>query len=280
MSYSASELILNPDGSVYHLGLRGEDIPNLVFTVGDPDRVANITAHFESISWTKTRREFTMVRGTLNGHDVLALSTGMGTDNIDIVINELDAAVNIDPVTREDRASFRKLTIIRIGTSGAIDPNLPLGTHLCSTGALSFDGLLPFYKHDFATVQIEGAPFNPYYIPAPFDRASIEQVKEVATGITATLPGFYAPQGRTIRTTSVFADAMDALYTQEVAGENITNFEMETAGIYAMAHLLGHEAYSFSALLANRSLGTFHEDPASAVESLIEKVLTWACSRA
>jgi len=280
MSYSASELILNPDGSVYHLGLRGEDIPNLVFTVGDPDRVANITAHFESISWTKTRREFTMVRGTLNGHDVLALSTGMGTDNIDIVINELDAAVNIDPVTREDRASFRKLTIIRIGTSGAIDPNLPLGTHLCSTGALSFDGLLPFYKHDFATVQIEGAPFNPYYIPAPFDRASIEQVKEVATGITATLPGFYAPQGRTIRTTSVFADAMDALYTQEVAGENITNFEMETAGIYAMAHLLGHEAYSFSALLANRSLGTFHDDPASAVESLIEKVLTWACSRA
>jgi uridine phosphorylase len=280
MSYSASELILNPDGSVYHLGLRGEDIPNLVFTVGDPDRVANITAHFESISWTKTRREFTMVRGTLNGHDVLALSTGMGTDNIDIVINELDAAVNIDPVTREDRASFRKLTIIRIGTSGAIDPNLPLGTHLCSTGALSFDGLLPFYKHDFATVQIEGAPFNPYYIPATFDRASIEQMKEVATGITATLPGFYAPQGRTIRTTSVFADAMDALYTQEVAGENITNFEMETAGIYAMAHLLGHEAYSFSALLANRSLGTFHDDPASAVESLIEKVLTWACSRA
>ena len=276
MSYSASELILNPDGTVYHLGLRGEDIPNLVFTVGDPDRVANITAHFESIDWTKTRREFTMVRGTLNGHDVLALSTGMGTDNIDIVMNELDAAVNIDPVTREDRASFRKLTIIRIGTSGAIDPNLPLGTHLCSTGALSFDGLLPFYKHDFATVQIAGAPFDPYYIPAPFDRASIEHMKEIATGITATLPGFYAPQGRTIRTTSVFADAMDALYTQEVAGENITNFEMETAGIYAMAHLLGHEAYSFSALLANRSLGTFHDDPASAVESLIEKVLDWA----
>jgi len=280
MSYSASELILNPDGSVYHLGLRGEDIPNFIFTVGDPDRVANITAHFDSIAWTKNRREFTMVRGTLNGYDVLALSTGMGTDNIDIVMNELDAAVNIDPVTREDRPSFRKLTIIRIGTSGAIDPSLPLGTHLCSTGALSFDGLLPFYKHDFATVQIAGAPFDPYYIPAPFDRASIEQMKEVTTGITATLPGFYAPQGRTIRTKSVFADAMDALYTQEVAGENITNFEMETAGIYAMAHLLGHEAYSFSALLANRSLGTFHEDPASAVESLIEKVLTWACSRA
>ncbi len=279
MSYSASELILNPDGSVYHLGLRGEDIPNLVFTVGDPDRVSSITAHFDQIHWSKTCREFNIVRGTLKGRDVLALSTGMGTDNIDIVMNELDAAVNIDPVTRKDRASFRKLTIIRIGTSGAIDPNLPLGTHLCSTGALSFDGLLPFYKHDFATVQIAGAPFDPYYIPAPFDRASIEHMKEVATGITATLPGFYAPQGRTIRTASVFADAMDALYAQVVAGENITNFEMETAGIYAMANLLGHEAYSFSALLANRSLGTFHEDPASAVQSLIEKVLAWACSK-
>jgi len=280
MSYSASELILNPDGSVYHLGLRGEDIPNLVFTVGDPDRVSSITAHFDQIHWTKIRREFNIVRGTMKGQEVLVLSTGMGTDNIDIVMNELDAAVNIDPVTREDRPSFRKLTIIRIGTSGAIDPNLPLGTHLCSTGTLSFDGLLPFYKHDFATVQIAGAPFDPYYIPAPFDLASIENMKEVATGITATLPGFYAPQGRTIRTTSVFADAMDALYTQVVADENITNFEMETAGIYAMAHLLGHEAYSFSALLANRSLGTFHEDPASAVESLIEKVLAWACSKA
>jgi hypothetical protein len=144
MSYSASELILNPDGSVYHLGLRGEDIPNLVFTVGDPDRVSSITAHFDQIHWTKIRREFNIVRGTLKGQEVLVLSTGMGTDNIDIVMNELDAAVNIDPVTREDRPSFRKLTIIRIGTSGAIDPNLPLGTHLCSTGALSFDGLLPF----------------------------------------------------------------------------------------------------------------------------------------
>ena len=276
MSYSASELILNPDGSVYHLGLRGEDIPNLVFTVGDPDRVSSITAHFDEIHWTKIRREFNIVSGTLKGQEVLVLSTGMGTDNIDIVMNELDAAVNIDPVTREDRPSFRKLTIIRIGTSGAIDPNLPLGTHLCSTGALSFDGLLPFYEHDFQTVAIEGAPFAPFFIPATFSGDQLSSIPNVQTGITATLPGFYAPQGRTIRSTSVFTQAMDSLYTQSVGGSHVTNLEMETAGIYALAHLLGHEAYSFSALLANRSLGTFHDDPASAVESLIEKVLAWA----
>ena len=115
LPHTPSELILNPDGSVYHLGLKGEDIPNLIFTVGDPDRVGNVTQHFDSIAWTKERREFTIVRGTLKGKEVLVLSTGMGTDNIDIVVNELDAAVNIDPVTRMNRGQLRKLTIIRIG---------------------------------------------------------------------------------------------------------------------------------------------------------------------
>lgn len=276
LPHTASELILNPDGSVYHLGLKGEDIPNLIFTVGDPDRVGSVTQHFDSIAWTKERREFTIVRGTLRGKEVLVLSTGMGTDNIDIVLNELDAAVNIDPITRMNRANLRKLTIIRIGTSGAIDPNIPLGTHLLSTGALAFDGLLPFYQHPFKTVTVPGAPFNPFYIPAPCNMSSTEAIPELMLGITATLPGFYAPQGRSIRTTSVFKEAMDALHHQSYDGHTLTNFEMETAGIYALAALLGHEAYSFSALLANRAAGTFHDQPAQAVESLIRKVLDWA----
>ena len=276
LPHTPSELILNPDGSVYHLGLKGEDIPNLIFTVGDPDRVGNVTQHFDSIAWTKERREFTIVRGTLKGKEVLVLSTGMGTDNIDIVLNELDAAVNIDPITRMNRANLRKLTIIRIGTSGAIDPNIPLGTHLLSTGALAFDGLLPFYQHPFKTVTVPGAPFNPFYIPAPCNMSSTEAIPELMLGITATLPGFYAPQGRSIRTTSVFKEAMDALHHQSYDGHTLTNFEMETAGIYALATLLGHEAYSFSALLANRAAGTFHDQPAQAVESLIRKVLNWA----
>lgn len=276
LPHTPSELILNPDGSVYHLGLKGEDIPNLIFTVGDPDRVGNVTQHFDSIAWTKERREFTIVRGTLKGKEVLVLSTGMGTDNIDIVLNELDAAVNIDPITRMNRANLRKLTIIRIGTSGAIDPNIPLGTHLLSTGALAFDGLLPFYQHPFKTVTVPGAPFNPFYIPAPCNMSSTEAIPELMLGITATLPGFYAPQGRSIRTTSVFKEAMDALHQQSYDGHTLTNFEMETAGIYALATLLGHEAYSFSALLANRAAGTFHDQPAQAVESLIRKVLNWA----
>ena len=276
LPHTPSELILNPDGSVYHLGLKGEDIPNLIFTVGDPDRVGNVTQHFDSIAWTKERREFTIVRGTLKGKEVLVLSTGMGTDNIDIVLNELDAAVNIDPITRMNRANLRKLTIIRIGTSGAIDPNIPLGTHLLSAGALAFDGLLPFYQHPFKTVTVPGAPFNPFYITAPCNMSSTEAIPELMLGITATLPGFYAPQGRSIRTTSVFKEAMDALHHQSYDGHTLTNFEMETAGIYALATLLGHEAYSFSALLANRAAGTFHDQPAQAVESLIRKVLNWA----
>ena len=280
LPHTPSELILNPDGSVYHLGLKGEDIPNLIFTVGDPDRVGNVTQHFDSIAWTKERREFTIVRGTLKGKEVLVLSTGMGTDNIDIVLNELDAAVNIDPITRMNRANLRKLTIIRIGTSGAIDPNIPLGTHLLSAGALSFDGLLPFYQHPFKTVTVSGAPFNPFYIPAPCNMSSTEAIPELMLGITATLPGFYAPQGRSIRTTSVFKEAMDALHHQSYDGHTLTNFEMETAGIYALAALLGHEAYSFSALLANRAAGTFHDEPAQAVNSLIRKVLDWAVERA
>ena len=276
LPHTPSELILNPDGSVYHLGLKGEDIPNLIFTVGDPDRVGNVTQHFDSIAWTKERREFTIVRGALKGKEVLVLSTGMGTDNIDIVLNELDAAVNIDPITRMNRANLRKLTIIRIGTSGAIDPNIPLGTHLLSAGALAFDGLLPFYQHPFKTVTVPGAPFNPFYIPAPCNMSSTEAIPELMLGITATLPGFYAPQGRSIRTTSVFKETMDALHHQSYDGHTLTNFEMETAGIYALAALLGHEAYSFSALLANRAAGTFHDQPAQAVESLIRKVLDWA----
>ena len=280
LPHAPSELILNPDGSVYHLGLKGEDIPNLIFTVGDPDRVSSVTKHFDSIAWTKERREFTIVRGTLQGKEVLVLSTGMGTDNIDIVLNELDAAVNIDPTTPLNRSDLRKLTIIRIGTSGAIDPNMPLGTHLLSAGALAFDGLLPFYKHPFKTVTVPGAPFDPYYIPAPCNTSIAESIPDLKLGITATLPGFYAPQGRTIRTSSVFKEAMDALHHQSYDGHALTNFEMETAGIYALATLLGHEAYSFSALLANRAAGTFHEKPAQAVESLIIKVLAWAVERA
>ena len=280
LPHAPSELILNPDGSVYHLGLKGEDIPNLIFTVGDPDRVSGVTQHFDSIAWTKQRREFTIVRGTLQGKEVLVLSTGMGTDNIDIVLNELDAAVNIDPVTRLNRIQLRKLTIIRIGTSGAIDPNIPLGTHLLGAGALAFDGLLPFYKHPFKTVRVPGAPFDPFYIPAPHNTSNAESITELMLGITATLPGFYAPQGRTIRTSSVFKEAMDALHQQSYDGHALTNFEMETAGIYALATLLGHEAYSFSALLANRATGTFHNEPGKAVESLIRKVLAWAVERA
>lgn len=272
--FSPSELILNEDGSVYHLGLVAADVPNLIFTVGDPDRVASVAQHFDTIEWTRQRREFTMMRGTLNGHEVLVLSTGMGTDNIDIVLNELDAAVNIDSQTRQLRAEQRKLKIIRIGTSGAVDPELPVGTLLHSSGALAFDALLPFYEHSFQPVAIEGSPITPLYIPAPTSHTP--SFDGLSHGITATLPGFYGPQGRSIQLKSTFKEVLQNLHKVQLGSFHITNFEMETSGIYALAHLLGHQAHSFSALLANRTTNEFHPDPSAAVNELIEKVLSWA----
>jgi len=272
--FSPSELILNPDGSVYHLGLVAADIPNLIFTVGDPDRVASVSQHFDTVLWTKTRREFTITRGTLNNHEVLVLSTGMGTDNIDIVLNELDAAVNIDPKTRTRNPEKRTLTIIRIGTSGAIDPSIPVGTLLHSTGALAFDALLPFYEHNFKTIPIANSPIQPTYIPVPSARTP--KFEGLMHGITATLPGFYGPQGRSIQIKSTFKETLQNLYKTQLGEFHITNFEMETSGIYALANLLGHEAHSFSALLANRTTNEFHPDPSTPVNELIQKVLNWA----
>ena len=279
-----SELILNDDGSVYHLGLRGDDVPDLIFTVGDPDRVVDVARHFEKVEWRKSRREFNMVRGALKGgRPAMVLSTGMGTDNIDIVMNELDAAVNVDLETRRDlpEGKRRRLTVIRIGTSAAVDPNLPLGSHLYSTGALSFDGLLNFYEHPFRTVSIDGSPVQPFYVPAAEN--AVPDIPDLYSGITATFPGFYGPQGRTIRARSTFTDTMNRLASVEVGDGGrhlrVANFEMETAGIYALAHLLGHRAYSFSALQANRSLMTFHREECAgraAVDGLIRKVLDWA----
>lgn len=274
--FSPSELILNPDGSVYHLGLVAADIPNLIFTVGDPDRVASVSQHFDTVLWTKTRREFTITRGTLNNHEVLVLSTGMGTDNIDIVLNELDAAVNIDPKTRTRNPEKRTLTIIRIGTSGAIDPSIPVGTLLHSTGALAFDALLPFYEHNFKTIPIANSPIQPTYIPVPSARTP--KFEGLMHGITATLPGFYGPQGRSIQIKSTFKETLQNLYKIQLGEFHITNFEMETSGIYALSNLLGHEAHSFSALLANRTTNEFHPDPSKPVNELIQKVLNWATS--
>ena len=275
--FSPSELILNEDGSVYHLGLVAADIPDLIFTVGDPDRVATVSQLFDTVLWTKSRREFTITRGTLNKHEVLVLSTGMGTDNIDIVLNELDAAVNIDPVTRTRNEAPRKLKIIRIGTSGAVDPTIKVGTLLHSVGALAFDALLPFYEHNFKSIHIEGSPIKPTYIPVP--SATTPQFEGLMHGITATLPGFYGPQGRSIQIKSTFKETLQNLYKTQLGEFHITNFEMETSGIYALANLLGHEAHSFSALLANRTTNEFHPDPIGPVNELIEKVLEWATGK-
>ena len=239
-------------------------------TVGDPNDFEKLPKYVFFFKLCSSLRKQLLVFGK----DVLVMSTGMGTDNIDIVLNELDAAVNIDPVTRINRQQHRKLTIIRIGTSGAIDPDIPLGSLLVSEGALAFDGLLPYYEHSFSRIEITASPVNPFYIAAPHSQKA--HWEDLYHGITATLPGFYAPQGRSIKLKSTFSKALDELTSTYVGEHHVTNFEMETSGIYALAHLLGHDAYSFSALLANRANGTFHDKPEEAINELIKKVLAWA----
>ena len=280
----ASELILHPDGSVYHLALRPEHIGDTIITVGDPERVALVSRHFSKVEFTRERREFVTHTGKWKGRRVTVISTGIGTDNIDIVINELDALVNIDLKTRQPKAERKALDIIRIGTSGILSERLPIGSLLVSSHAVGLDGLLHYYARtptteeqrmtDTLTDELgDRLPIAPYVTTADADllRTLGQGMQE---GVTLTAPGFYAPQGRELRAKSRFGmPTLQALADIELAGRRITNFEMETAGIYGLASLLGHRAVSCNALLANRMVGTFSTKPQKIVDRLIERVL-------
>ena len=280
----ASELILHPDGSVYHLALRPEHIGDTIITVGDPERVKLVSRHFSKLEFTRERREFVTHTGKWKGRRITVISTGIGTDNIDIVLNELDALVNIDLATRQPKAEQRSLNIIRIGTSGILSEKLPIGSLLISSHAVGLDGLLHYYERtpsaeeqrmtDTLTAALgDRLPLAPYVTTADADllRTLGQGMQE---GVTLTAPGFYAPQGRVLRADTRFGlDTLQALADIEVAGRRITNFEMETAGIYGLAQLLGHRAVSCNALLANRMVGTFSTKPQKIVDRLIERVL-------
>lgn len=287
----ASELILNPDGSVYHLHLHPEQIADVIITVGDPDRVGAVSRKFDRIDERAAKREFVTHTGELNGKRLTVLSTGIGTDNIDIVLNELDALVNIDLDRRTIKQELRALDIIRIGTSGALRPELGVDTFLASQGAIGLEGLLHYYQAGVtpeASLLIEDLtrllrkssdqdwPLRPYYASA--DNGLLERFSngvDVRRGITLTAAGFYAPQGRQLRLASRLGhSAIDRLATWEgPKGEQITNLEMETAGIYGLAELLGHRALSLNALLANRATGAFSQQPQKTVDQLIDYTL-------
>jgi len=275
---TSSELIINPNGSIYHLQLKPHEVAPFIITVGDPDRVSEVAAHFNHIEHQHQHREFRAITGFLDHKRITVISTGIGTDNVDIVLNELDALFQIDFNTRIPKEHFTPLTIVRIGTTGTIQPDIPIDVPLVSTVALSFDGLLPFYaNHPFA--QPENWPMalagvKPFMIAG--NATLIDSVPDFfLKGITATMPGFYAPQGRNIRLSSIFGNNLTQLQNIVLGAEKIINCEMETAGIYALAHLLGHRAISFNAIIANRATGEFSSQPQKTINQLVVDVIAW-----
>lgn len=278
-----SELIINPDGSIYHLNLRPEQVADTILTVGDPSRVARISKYFDKIEHQVNRREFVTHTGWLGKTHLTVLSTGIGTDNIDIVLNELDALVNIDFKTRTPNKTHKTLNIIRVGTSGAVWRDAPVGSFVTSAFGLGLDNLMHFYEYENSAEEQElvqhfaAFPKNPLPTP-PYAFAANAELLESMTldlqGITLTAPGFYAPQGRQLRGTSKLTpDILTHLSDFQYKSWRITNFEMETSGIFGLAKVLGHRAVSCNAIIANRVLGKFSPDPGKAVESLILKVL-------
>lgn len=280
---SETDLVLNSDGSVYHLSLLPRHISDTVLTVGDPSRVNFITQFFDSIEFEMNRREFITQVGTYNGKRITVISTGIGTDNVEIFFNELDALVNIDLKTREPKSRKRKLKIIRIGTSGALQEDVPVGAHLVSEYAVGLDNLMTFYdlKQDEWEKGIGEdiqkkvkLPFTPYVVKGS-DALRKQIAVDMIVGNTVTAPGFFAPQGRILRIPIKFPKLLEDLnyYHNKSSDFWLTNFEMETAGYYALGRLLGHEVLSVNAIIANRIKNKFSKDPNKIVEGLIKKVL-------
>jgi uridine phosphorylase len=284
MPIEASELILNSDGSVYHLNLRPEHIANTIITVGDPDRVDTVTKYFDKIEFKTRKREFHTQTGTYKGKRITVISTGIGTDNIDIVFNELDALVNIDLEKREVKKILTSLDIIRIGTSGSIQKEIPIDSFLISDFAAGFDSLLHFYKSkhvqydDIAEALIDHtnwskAKSKPYIVRCDESLLKKFSSKKTYTGFTATNVGFYGPQGRILRLPIQDNDLNDKLASFDYNGMPIANLEMETAGIYGLAKLLGHKALSMNAIIANRATGEFTQNSKKIVDDLIDYTL-------
>ncbi|HNR73733.1 MAG TPA: nucleoside phosphorylase [Cyclobacteriaceae bacterium] len=281
MKISETDLILNPDGSVYHLNLLPKNISDTVIAVGDPGRVYMVSQYFDEVEFEMNKREFITHVGKYKGKRITVISTGIGPDNVEIFFNELDALVNIDLKTREPKTRKRKLKVIRIGTSGALQEDIPVGTHLLSDYAVGLDNLMNFYDlpmDDFETglahdlQKKTGLPFMPYVVRGSETlRKQIEN--EMRIGNTVTCPGFYAPQGRELRLPIRFPRLLEDLNYYHKGDFWLTNFEMETSAYYAFGRLLGHEVLSANAIIANRIKNKFAKDPNKVVESLIKKVL-------
>ncbi len=278
-----SELILNPDGSIYHLKLKPGELKKTIITVGDPERVRMISALLDEVYFTRVNREFVSCSGRIGNKELSIISTGIGTDNVDVVFNEIHALFNIDFDTLKPRERKVQLQFIRLGTSGAIQSDIELDTILLSEVALGYDGLLNFYEdhqNDSLPDELWNSQPELKKLPKPyFSQANADFLKTFGSvfhhsGITVTAPGFYAPQGRSVHLKPKIPDFIKLLAEVKFKeGGRITNLEMETAGIYGLSALLGHKAISVSAILANRMNGKFSKQPEKTVKNMINKTL-------
>ncbi|MDA3907242.1 MAG: nucleoside phosphorylase [Bacteroidales bacterium] len=279
-----SELILNPDGSIYHLKLKPENIADDIIVVGDPGRVPVISAYFDSIEFKMSNREIVTHTGYIGKKRLTVMSTGMGTDNLDIVINELDAIVNIDLVNRVPKNEHKVLNIIRLGTSGAMQEDIPVGSYVMSTHGIGLDGLMWFYAagNEVIDNDLTEAFFKQTAWPNDLPKAYIvpgsnvlmdKMQKGYIKGITATAPGFFGPQGRVLRLDLAYPDLNDRISAFEFEGYRITNFEMETSALYGLSKALGHNAMTVCAIIANRLRREYSKDYKPSVTALIEDLL-------
>jgi uridine phosphorylase len=282
---SHTDLILNPDGSIYHLKLLPEDIADNVILVGDPGRVSTVSSHFDKVELKKVNREFVTHTGTYRGKRISVLSTGIGTDNIDIVLNELDALVNVDLEQHTFKSEHHSLNLVRIGTCGALNADIKPGGRVLTRVAGGLDGLYHFYRDRgsrnnkaLATSFLEHTGWpeklsEPYFIPGSETLLDLLSEPDQADGITLSTPGFYAPQMRSIRLESFDPDLIGKLDSFTFEGMRINNFEMESSALYALSSFLGHQAATICVAVANRISLEFLEDYHKDIEALITMVL-------
>jgi len=280
MKLKESELILNDNGSIYHLNLKPEDISNDIIFVGDPDRVEKVTQYFDRIDFSTQKREFKTITGVYKNKRISVISTGIGSDNIDIVLNELDALVNINFQTRTIKENHTALNIIRIGTSGSLQKDIPVNNFLLSTHALDINGMLRSYPtenishSDIENAFVAHTNWDPKRcFPLVIKNSKTLESKLVSNkvfkGMTATAAGFYGPQGRILRIAVKDPNLNSKIDSFDYHGIKVTNLEMETSAIYGLSKLLGHRACSMNAIIANRALGMFSENPDKVIQDLI-----------
>lgn len=281
---ASSELIINNRGAVYHLNLRPDELAPLIITVGDPDRVASVSKYFDSIESQQQHREFISHTGYIGKKRITVVSTGIGTDNIDIVLNELDALANIDFTTRLPKENPVSLQIIRIGTAGSLQADIPVDSFVASTHGIGIDNLLQFYQRttppadqEILQAFVQHTNMNAIGIQPYITTAGMHLLKNFVEGfhqgITITTPGFYGPQGRVLRLHTAHPSLIETLTHFRYGQNRIANFEMETSAIYGLGKLMGHQCLSLSAIVANRVVQQFSEQAGETVDKLIQKTL-------